>query len=44
MVSPPKEILLELGRRRVVGGQEDMISDVAVELSENRRQGAVPAL
>lgn len=27
-----KEILLELGRREVVGGQEDMIIDVAVEL------------
>lgn len=28
-----KEILLELGRRGVVGGQEDMIIDVAVELA-----------
>ena len=28
-----REILLELGRRRVVGGQEDMILDVALELS-----------
>jgi 4-hydroxy-2-oxovalerate aldolase len=27
------EILLELGRRRVVGGQEDMIIDVAIELA-----------
>lgn len=27
-----KDILLELGRRRAVGGQEDMIIDVAVEL------------
>ncbi len=27
------EILLELGRRKVVGGQEDMIIDVAVELA-----------
>jgi hypothetical protein len=27
-----KDILLELGRREVVGGQEDMIIDVAVEL------------
>ena len=31
-----REILLELGRRKVVGGQEDMIVDVAVELA--RRQ------
>ena len=30
---PPREILLELGRRKVVGGQEDMIIDVAVELA-----------
>ena len=29
-----REILLELGRRRVVGGQEDMIVDVAMELSK----------
>jgi 4-hydroxy 2-oxovalerate aldolase len=28
-----KDIILELGRRKVVGGQEDMIIDVAVELS-----------
>ncbi len=27
-----KELLLELGRRKVVGGQEDMIIDVAVQL------------
>jgi 4-hydroxy 2-oxovalerate aldolase len=30
----PREILLELGRRRVVGGQEDMIVDVAMELAK----------
>ena len=28
-----REILLELGRRKIVGGQEDMIVDVALELS-----------
>ena len=28
-----KDILLELGERKVVGGQEDMIIDVAVELA-----------
>lgn len=36
-----KEILLELGRRGVVGGQEDMIIDVAVELE--RRAAAAQA-
>jgi 4-hydroxy 2-oxovalerate aldolase len=29
----PRDILIELGRRRIVGGQEDMIIDVAYELS-----------
>jgi len=28
----PRNILVELGRRRVVGGQEDMIMNVALEL------------
>lgn len=36
----PREILVELGRRRVVGGQEDMIVDVAVELAGRQRQTA----
>ena len=31
-----KDILLELGRRKVVGGQEDMIIDVAVELARSK--------
>ncbi len=37
------EILMELGRRRVVGGQEDMILDVAAELAARSvgRAGAV---
>ncbi|SFL42441.1 4-hydroxy-2-oxovalerate aldolase [Pelosinus propionicus] len=29
-----REILLELGRRKTVGGQEDMIIDVAIELAK----------
>jgi 4-hydroxy 2-oxovalerate aldolase len=32
-----KDILIELGRRKVVGGQEDMIIDVAVELARAGR-------
>ncbi len=30
-----RDILVELGRKRVVGGQEDMIIDVAYQLSQN---------
>jgi 4-hydroxy 2-oxovalerate aldolase len=30
---PPHEILAEVGRRRYVGGQEDMLIDVAIELA-----------
>lgn len=33
----PRDILVELGRLRVVGGQEDMIVDVALELSKKAR-------
>ena len=33
---PSEEILLELGRRKTVGGQEDMIEDVALEMLKNR--------
>lgn len=32
----PRDVLVELGKRRVVGGQEDMIVDVAVELAQQR--------
>jgi 4-hydroxy 2-oxovalerate aldolase len=35
---PQAEILLELGRRKVVGGQEDMIIDVAVELARKHAE------
>ena len=32
----PRDILMELGRMKVVGGQEDMILDVAANLAKNR--------
>ena len=35
---PQSEILLELGRRKVVGGQEDMIIDVALELAQRHAE------
>jgi 4-hydroxy 2-oxovalerate aldolase len=31
-----REILVELGKRRMVGGQEDMIVDVALDLARSR--------
>lgn len=33
---PAREILVELGRRRMVGGQEDMIEDTALSLARAR--------
>lgn len=32
----PRDILMELGRRKMVGGQEDMIVDVAYQLAQQR--------
>ncbi|MET3290482.1 UNVERIFIED_CONTAM: 4-hydroxy 2-oxovalerate aldolase [Brevibacillus sp. OAP136] len=36
----PRDILIELGRRKAVGGQEDMIIDVAAELAKRQGKGA----
>ncbi|WP_256579081.1 hypothetical protein [Pseudomonas sp. VI4.1] len=33
-----REILVEMGRRGMVGGQEDMIEDTAMTLARQRRQ------
>ena len=32
-----KDILMELGRRKIVGGQEDIIIDVAMNLKQNKK-------
>ncbi|MDM0019099.1 4-hydroxy-2-oxovalerate aldolase [Variovorax saccharolyticus] len=37
------DILVELGRRRMVGGQEDMIVDVALDLLRRAQGGEAPA-
>jgi len=37
---PARDILVELGRRRMVGGQEDMIVDVALDLVKQREDAA----
>ncbi len=34
----PRDILVELGRRKMVGGQEDMIVDVAYQLSQEKNK------
>lgn len=41
---PAREILLELGRQKMVGGQEDMIEDTALTMARERRhKGATAA-
>lgn len=34
----PRDILMECGRRKLVGGQEDMIIEIAVQLAKNRKE------
>ncbi|AEJ38840.1 4-hydroxy-2-oxovalerate aldolase [Sulfobacillus acidophilus TPY] len=36
-----RDILVELGKRRVVGGQEDMITDVAYQLARKNAEAAI---
>jgi len=40
---PAREILLELGRRKMVGGQEDMIEDAALTMARERKERAAKA-
>ena len=35
-----RDILMELGRRKTVGGQEDMIEDLALDMARARDAGA----
>lgn len=36
-----RDILVELGRRRTVGGQEDMIEDLALDMAREKENGAL---
>jgi 4-hydroxy-2-oxovalerate/4-hydroxy-2-oxohexanoate aldolase len=36
----PRDLLVELGRRRTVGGQEDMIEDLALDMARAQREAA----
>ncbi len=40
---PARELLIELGRRKMVGGQEDMIEDTALTMSRERQNKAAKA-
>ncbi len=40
---PPRDILLELGRKRMIGGQEDMIEDTALTMLKEREAAQQPA-
>jgi 4-hydroxy-2-oxovalerate/4-hydroxy-2-oxohexanoate aldolase len=35
---PSRDILVELGRRKTIGGQEDMIEDVALDIAKRQAE------
>ncbi len=37
---PARDILIELGRRKMIGGQEDMIQDAAMTMARERAKAA----
>jgi 4-hydroxy-2-oxovalerate/4-hydroxy-2-oxohexanoate aldolase len=34
----PRDLLVELGRRKTVGGQEDMIEDLAMDMARQKKE------
>jgi 4-hydroxy-2-oxovalerate/4-hydroxy-2-oxohexanoate aldolase len=39
---PARDLLVELGKRKTVGGQEDMIEDLALEMARNKQDASKP--
>jgi 4-hydroxy 2-oxovalerate aldolase len=37
----PRDIFIELGKRKVVGGQEDFVVEIAIELAEKKKENEI---
>jgi 4-hydroxy 2-oxovalerate aldolase len=37
----PRDIFIELGKRKVIGGQEDMVVEIAVEFSKKKKENEI---